>query len=40
MDNKDLNLGSGNKKYRKVGPYLLSNVIGRGAYSIVYEARK
>lgn len=29
-----------NKKYRKVGPYLLMNVIGRGSYSTVYEARK
>lgn len=27
---------SESKKYRKVGPYLLSHVIGKGAYSIVY----
>lgn len=31
---------SGNKKFRKVGPYILSHVIGRGAYAVVYEARK
>ena len=31
---------SENKKYRQVGPYLLMHVIGKGAYSIVYEAKK
>lgn len=31
---------TGSKKYRKVGPYLLLNIIGRGAYSVVYEAKK
>lgn len=28
------------KKYRKVGPYILSEEIGRGAFSIVYSAKK
>jgi len=40
MDKGNSNLSSGNKRYRKIGPYLLSKIIGRGAYSIVYEAKK
>ena len=34
------NIDTSNKKYRKVGPYILIKPIGRGAYSIVYEAKK
>ena len=34
------NFNSSNKKYRKIGPYLLLKPIGKGAYSTVYEARR
>ena len=31
---------SKNKKLTKIGPYLLIKPIGKGSYSIVYEAQK
>lgn len=34
------NINTSNKKYRKVGPYILIKPIGKGAYSTVYEAKK
>jgi hypothetical protein len=29
-----------NKKLTKIGPYILLKPIGKGAYSVVYEAKK
>ncbi len=29
----------GSKKIRKIGPYLLLRSIGKGAFSVVYEAK-
>lgn len=40
MLNQNQNVNNSCKKYRKIGPYLLTKVIGRGAYSTVYEAKK
>lgn len=34
------NFNTSNKKYRKIGPYVLIKPIGKGAYSTVYEAKK
>lgn len=35
-----MSLAKEEKKYTKVGPYLLRKPIGKGAFSIVYEATK
>lgn len=31
---------SESRRFKKVGPYILSHVIGKGAYSTVYEAKR